>query len=106
MTSRHDWGPPTAESEDVLSSLLSCLEFSEAQLKKFKNEQEHQSSVSISNLFHSNSMDFAPDELDDVFSGAQLDKLKLVLMTMTFLWLVRKELQSIFFKNSPTSETT
>ena len=51
---------------------------------------------------------FAPDELDDVLAEiAQLDKIEIVgLMTMAPFEASQEELQDIFFKNSPTSETT
>ena len=51
---------------------------------------------------------FAPDELGDVLAEiAQLDKIEIVgLMTMAPFEASQEELQDIFFKNSPTSETT
>ena len=53
-------------------------------------------------------MDLQPDELDDVLAEiAQLDKIEIVgLMTMAPFEASQEELQDIFFKNSPTSETT
>ena len=49
-----------------------------------------------------------PDELDDVLAEiAQLDKIEIVgLMTMAPFEASQEELQDIFSKNSPTSETT
>ena len=104
-----DWSPTAKVKDDQSRRLLSCLGFGEAGSRNSK-AREHpikcflQVNISGEESKHR----FAPDELDDVLAEiAQLDKIEIVgLMTMAPFEASQEELQDIFQKNSPTSETT